>query len=225
MSLGCGHRLCLSCWKGYLVTAVNDGKLCIVYRCPGFKCPILVPDRTFKNLTESVVQEHSKMLSQAGCLPCSLTVWRYFCLFRPDVFARHQHYLLRSYVEDNRSLRWCPGARCNLAIRALRSSVQSVKCTCGHASCFQCGEESHAPVTCKQLAEWNDKCKNESETAHWIIAKSDSLGARRRMLDYAAQLAHLALWFIARVLSHSTKKCPKCGVRIEKSQGCNHVRS
>ncbi len=54
LSLGCGHRFCKSCFATYLVTAVNDGKLCIVSRCPGFKCPILVPDRTFKNLTESV---------------------------------------------------------------------------------------------------------------------------------------------------------------------------
>lgn len=144
-----------------MLTAVNDGKLCIVSRCPGFKCPILVPDKTFKNLTAS------------------------------DVFERHQSYLLRSYVEDNRLLRWCPGQRCTLAVRVFNTSLLSVKCRCGHSFCFQCAEESHAPVSCKQLSAWNDKCKNESETAHWIIA--------------------------------NTKKCPKCGVRIEKSQGCNHM--
>ena len=56
---------------------------------------------------------------------------------------------------------------------------------------MQCGEESHAPVGCEQLSQWLQKCKNESETAHWIIA--------------------------------NTRKCPKCSIRIEKNQGCNHV--
>jgi ariadne-1 len=88
------------------------------------------------------------------------------------VFARHQNYLLRSYVEDNRSLRWCPGQRCNLAVRSFNSSLMVVKCRCSFSFCFQCNEESHAPITCAQLAAWNEKCNNESETAHWIIAKS-----------------------------------------------------
>jgi len=161
VALGCGHRFCRSCWTGYLNAAVQDGKLCIISHCPGFKCPVLVPDKTFKNLTDAAV------------------------------FERHQHYLLRSYVEDNRLLRWCPAQRCNLAVRVFNSALMAVKCRCGHSFCFQCAEESHAPVSCAQLAAWNDKCKNESETAHWIIA--------------------------------NTKKCPKCGVRIEKSQGCNHM--
>jgi hypothetical protein len=189
LALGCGHRFCRTCWTTYLNTAVADGKLCIVSRCAGFKCPVLVPDQTFKNLTESATQ-----CAHCGCMvrnQCSLTQHMRCCFHRPAVFEKHQHYLLRSYVEDNRLLRWCPAQRCNLAVRVFNSALLAVKCRCGHSFCFQCAEESHAPVTCAQLAAWNDKCKNESETAHWIIA--------------------------------NTKKCPKCGVRIEKSQGCNHM--
>jgi len=69
-------------------------------------------------------------------------------------------------------MRWCPGQRCNLAVRVFSSAVMTVKCRCGQSFCFHCGEENHAPVSCVRLAEWNEKCKNESETAHWIIAKS-----------------------------------------------------
>lgn len=88
-------------------------------------------------------------------------------------------------------LRWCPGQRCNLAVRVFNAAQLTVKCRCGFAFCFRCAEEDHAPANCDQLSEWLQKCKNESETAHWIIA--------------------------------NTKKCPKCAIRIEKNQGCNHV--
>jgi len=140
LALGCAHRFCLNCWGHYLETAVSDGRLCIVTRCAGFKCPVLVSDAAFKELTT------------------------------PDVYHRHQMFLLRSYVEDNRLMRWCPAQRCSYAVRALNSSLSAVKCRCGYAFCFKCGEESHAPVSCDQLSAWLEKCKNESETAHWIIA-------------------------------------------------------
>lgn len=95
-------------------------------------------------------------------------------------------------------MRWCPGQRCNLAVRVFSSAVMTVKCRCGQAFCFHCGEENHAPVSCVRLAEWNEKCKNESETAHWIIAKSVRLGAaagirgmRLSMLRFAVTHAHV----------------------------------
>jgi ariadne-1 len=69
-------------------------------------------------------------------------------------------------------MRWCPAARCTFAVRALQSSLSAVKCRCGTPFCFQCGEDNHDPVTCAQLQEWQQKCKNESETAHWIIANT-----------------------------------------------------
>ena len=129
-------------------------------------------------------------------------------------------------------MHWCPGQRCNLAVRVLNSAVMTVKCRCGHAFCPHCAEDNHAPVSCARLAEWNEKCKNESETAHWIIAKSvlaqawkEAAGGRLGSVMARAARAHqrhVALCFF--VAFSSTKKCPKCAVRIEKSQGCNHVR-
>lgn len=103
---------------------------------------------------------------------------------------RFQTSVLRSFVEDSAKIRWCPAPGCENAIKG-DVGVTSVVCNCGFKFCFQCGEEEHAPVSCKNLTLWLDKCRNESETAHWIIA--------------------------------NTKKCPKCMVRIEKNQGCNHM--
>ncbi|KAF1323544.1 Ariadne-like ubiquitin ligase, partial [Globisporangium splendens] len=108
----------------------------------------------------------------------------------PDDFIKYSRYVLRSYVDINKCVKWCPSPGCNKAISSA-GGLSSVSCSCGCVFCLRCGEEAHAPVTCEQLASWQEKCKNESETANWILA--------------------------------NTKKCPKCSVRIEKNQGCNHM--
>ncbi|RHY35497.1 hypothetical protein DYB32_000016 [Aphanomyces invadans] len=95
-------------------------------------------------------------------------------------YARFQEYLLRSFVDINKTVKWCPAPGCD---KAIASS--------GGLSTVSCGDEAHMPVSCEQLATWLEKCRNESETANWILA--------------------------------NTKKCPKCAIRIEKNQGCNHM--
>jgi ariadne-1 len=47
------------------------------------------------------------------------------------------------------------------------------KChACDTSFCLKCGVEPHAPVTCQHLAKWQEKCRNESETANWILANT-----------------------------------------------------
>ena len=55
---------------------------------------------------------------------------------------------------------------------ATGSGVTSVRCLCNNLFCFKCGEEGHDPCNCQQLAEWALKCRNESETANWILANT-----------------------------------------------------
>ena len=47
---------------------------------------------------------------------------------------------------------------------AIGSGVGTVRCSCSYPFCFRCGEEAHEPTSCAQLAEWTQKCTNESET-------------------------------------------------------------
>jgi ariadne-1 len=115
-------------------------------------------------------------------------VWKK--LVNPADYKKYSRYLLRSFVDINKCVKWCPSPGCDKAISS-SGGCSSVTCTCGCSFCLRCGEESHSPITCEQLASWQEKCRNESETANWILA--------------------------------NTKKCPKCAVRIEKNQGCNHM--
>jgi ariadne-1 len=67
-------------------------------------------------------------------------------------------------------MRYCPAAGCDKV--AIGSAVTTVRCECSYPFCFRCGEEAHDPANCAQLAEWAQKCMNESETANWILANT-----------------------------------------------------
>lgn len=67
-------------------------------------------------------------------------------------------------------MRYCPAAGCDKV--AVGSGISCINCSCGNPFCFRCGEESHTPCSCAQLAEWMTKCSNESETANWILANT-----------------------------------------------------
>uniref|UniRef100_A0AAV1VI51 RBR-type E3 ubiquitin transferase n=1 Tax=Peronospora matthiolae TaxID=2874970 RepID=A0AAV1VI51_9STRA len=158
--MGCGHVYCLGCWKPYLSLKIGEGPVCVTTTCPAHGCKEVVSESIFEKIVDA------------------------------QDYLKYARYLLRSFVDINRGVKWCPSPGCSKAIISA-GGLSSVTCTCGCVFCLRCGEEAHAPVSCDQLASWQEKCRNESETANWILA--------------------------------NTKKCPKCSVRIEKNQGCNHM--
>lgn len=111
-------------------------------------------------------------------------------LAQGDAYSKYSTYVTQNFIESNKSYRYCPAANCSQV--AIGSGVTNVKCPCGNKFCFRCGDDAHEPCSCAHLEAWNLKCRNESETANWIIV--------------------------------NTKKCPSCASRIEKNQGCNHMK-
>ena len=87
-----------------------------------------------------------------------------------EIYEKYDMYVTRNFIETSKNMRYCPAAGCDKV--AVGSGISCVQCTCGHPFCFRCGEESHAPCSCDQLAEWMTKCTNESETANWILANT-----------------------------------------------------
>jgi len=168
----CGHEFCIHCWKNFIATMLKDGHTSLLKTCPQDGCKEIV--------TEEEVAKVS-----------------------PEALPKYQSFQLRSFVDLNATCRWCPGPGCE-RIAALStdangsSNLQFTDSTiiatcdsCDTSFCLKCGEEPHAPLACKYLSRWHEKCRNESETANWILA--------------------------------NTKACRRCGSRIEKNQGCNHM--
>ena len=84
---------------------------------------------------------------------------------------KYRYYMTRNFIETNKSFRWCPSAGCEKVVIA-GPGITTIPCSCGNPFCFKCGEEAHDPVCCPYLAEWSQKCSNESETANWILANT-----------------------------------------------------
>lgn len=148
ISMPCGHEFCETCWYGYIANALEKGPLCVRETCPQAGC--------------------SELLSEEEVGRAA-----------PDLLPKFENYQLRSFVETYGLTRWCPGPGCGQVALAPGSggvfadAGGVAKChACDTSFCLKCGVEPHAPVTCQHLAKWQEKCRNESETANWILANT-----------------------------------------------------
>eukprot|EP00956_Cyclotella_meneghiniana_P026671 scaffold58259_cov107-Cyclotella_meneghiniana.AAC.1 len=148
IAMPCGHEFCETCWYGFIHNALEKGPLCVRETCPQAGC------------NELITQEE---VARAA----------------PDLLPKFESYQLRSFVETYGMTRWCPGPGCEQVAVAPGSGGTFAdgggiaSCDkCSTTFCLKCGEEPHSPVTCKHLALWQEKCRNESETANWILANT-----------------------------------------------------
>ena len=104
-------------------------------------------------------------------------------------------------VDLSPNLNFCLGKNCNLTFKSeekfitadLKLPQMDAVCSCGTIICLKCGSPGHEPLTCEMYADWD---KNLQDVL-------DSLDANWK--------------------KKNTKKCPKCGVDIQKNQGCMHM--
>eukprot|EP00980_Cylindrotheca_fusiformis_P007356 scaffold1525_cov142-Cylindrotheca_fusiformis.AAC.156 len=149
LAMPCGHVFCLDCWHDFCANAVEEGPVCVRATCPEASCEEV--------MTEVEVQKAA-----------------------PDCSQKFLNYQLRSFVESSTLTRWCPGKGCERVACAQTASAMEQDDNVAHCDgcctsfCMVCGEEPHAPSGCRDLALWNEKCRNESETANWILANTKS---------------------------------------------------
>eukprot|EP00455_Lapot_gusevi_P043652 TRINITY_DN5339_c0_g1_i3.p1 TRINITY_DN5339_c0_g1~~TRINITY_DN5339_c0_g1_i3.p1 ORF type:complete len:585 (-),score=114.62 TRINITY_DN5339_c0_g1_i3:14-1768(-) len=133
-ALACEHRFCVECWKNHLKCAIRSGgpsgASCLFLTCPGEKCSLIVGEEVFAHLLE-----------------------------RP-VFEKYLERLIKSFVDDNDAVTWCPSPRCNNAV-AFSRRRKTVECGCGYRFCFECLETAHAPASCQQFVKWRDLDKGD----------------------------------------------------------------
>lgn len=141
IAAACGHRYCNECWKGYTGASVSEGPGCLALRCPNPSCSVAVGLDMINNLATDEDKE------------------------------KYSRYLVRSYIEDNRNIKWCPSPGCEFAVDfAVDSESYDVRCNCSHSFCWNCTEEMHRPVDCETVAKWISKNSSEAENTEWILA-------------------------------------------------------
>ncbi|TYI88323.1 hypothetical protein E1A91_D04G200300v1 [Gossypium mustelinum] len=139
--MDCGHAFCNDCWTEHFVVKINEGQSKRI-RCMAHKCNAICDEAVVRNL---VGKRH------------------------PDLAEKFDRFLLESYIEDNRMVKWCPSTpHCGNAIRVEDDEFCEVECSCGVQFCFSCLSEAHSPCSCMMWELWMKKCRDESETVNWI---------------------------------------------------------
>ncbi|KAE8008459.1 hypothetical protein FH972_004970 [Carpinus fangiana] len=139
----CGHCFCNNCWTEHFIVKINEGQSRRI-RCMAHKCNAICDEAVIRNL---VNKRH------------------------PDMAEKFDRFLLESYIEDNKRVKWCPSTpHCGNAIRIEDDEFCEVECSCGLQFCFSCLSEAHSPCSCLMWELWAKKCRDESETVNWITA-------------------------------------------------------
>ncbi|XP_057964244.1 probable E3 ubiquitin-protein ligase ARI2 isoform X2 [Malania oleifera] len=139
--MDCSHSFCNNCWTEHFIVKINEGQSKRI-RCMAHKCNAICDEVIVRNL---VSKRH------------------------PDLAEKFDRFLLESYIEDNKMVKWCPSVpHCGNAIRVEDDEFCEVECSCGMQFCFSCLTEAHSPCSCIMWELWTKKCRDESETVNWI---------------------------------------------------------
>ena len=112
----------------------------------------------------------------------------------PEGLAKLQQAALRSFVEWNSLLAYCPTASCGLAAAHTqqRAPPELLGCGCGASFCVLCGEPPHWPLSCSRRKRWTSLL-NQSPDAKMIISLTrpcPSCGVRTQRAHGYAHLVH-----------------------------------
>ncbi|MCL7039926.1 hypothetical protein MKW94_023118 [Papaver nudicaule] len=142
--MDCGHNFCNKCWTEHFIIKINEGQSRRI-RCMAHGCDTICD--------EAIVR---KLVSAKDI----------------DLAERFEKFLLESYIEDNKKVKWCPSVpHCGNAIRVGHDEYCEVECLCGLQFCFCCSLEVHSPCSCVMWKLWTQKC-HESKTVNWISSNT-----------------------------------------------------
>jgi ariadne-1 len=91
-------------------------------------------------------------------------------LVDPTVCSKYNEFCVKNFIESCKFMHLCPSAGCDKV--AVGTGITNVNCLCGEPFCFRCGEQAHDPCTCDMLMMWLQKCKDDSETANWLLVNT-----------------------------------------------------
>ncbi|XP_038721807.1 probable E3 ubiquitin-protein ligase ARI7 [Tripterygium wilfordii] len=150
----CVHPFCEFCWSRYIGTSIGEGPGCLNLRCPDPSCHSAID----QDMVNRWASDEDK--------------------------EKYHRYLVRSYIEDNRKIKWCPAPGCEYAIDFDdRGSNFDVSCLCSYDFCWNCTEEAHRPVDCGTVGKWILKNSSESENTNWILANSKPCPKCKRPIE------------------------------------------
>lgn len=153
--LNCGHWFCNDCWTGFLISQINDGAKCVFASCMGMRC--------------TLAHNH-----KFGCACNEKVPSTMFARFvkDPALMAKYTRWVLDTFVEGQRTVKWCPRPGCGRAVCYPSGGAKDITCVCGHRFCFSCLEAAHSPIDCDLVRSWMVKEKSDDATQMWLDART-----------------------------------------------------
>ena len=184
-AMTCGHGYCDDCWAGTLAAGMERGRACIHDTCPEPSCDIKI---------------HGD-------------VWASALRFRPDAQQRLTSLALRSFVEFNSLLAYCPTDSCGRAAAHVQHGAppEVVRCDCGAGYCVLCGEAPHWPLSCVWRRKWHELL-NRSPDAEAIMQCTRPCPACGVRTQRSAGCMHISC------TQCNTEWCWGCGLMGKKGE-------
>ncbi|XVF63939.1 hypothetical protein PTKIN_Ptkin09bG0126800 [Pterospermum kingtungense] len=163
--MDCGHYFCNDCWTEHFIVKINEGQSRRI-RCMAHKCNAVCDEEKIRQLVSTR---------------------------DPNLSEKFDRFLLESYIEDNRRVKWCPSVpHCGNAIRIEDDELCEVECPCGMQFCFCCLSEAHSPCSCFIWELWSKKCQDESETVNWITTNTKPCPKCRKPVEKNGGCNHVS---------------------------------
>ena len=166
--LRCGHRFyCQGCWKSYLSEKAEAAAATLGTKCIQKGCDARLTRENWESLAKPDDLKRYVALYSITCSRCLLLICIAF-------WFRYRYFFMKSFVDTNPKLGFCPNPACDRAVRytGFGRPMDVVECTCGARYCFACGLENHNPVTCEMVTRWRDRNQDEQESLKLIAATS-----------------------------------------------------
>ncbi|MBA0565871.1 hypothetical protein Golob_010726 [Gossypium lobatum] len=161
-STSCGHRYCNDCWSSYIKTAIADGPQSLLLTCPHPSCRAAVGE----DMVGLFASEKEK--------------------------NKYSSYIVMSYIESKKMIKWCPGPGCENAIDFVAGSENlDVSCLCSHSFCWNCTQDAHRPVDCETVTKWMSKNSSESGNVNYILAFTKPCPKCKRPIEKNMGCSHM----------------------------------
>ncbi|KAG5463595.1 MAG: hypothetical protein BJ554DRAFT_6189, partial [Olpidium bornovanus] len=236
----CGHRFCHDCYEHYLTQKIKEEGESRNIQCMQTGCNVVVDEKAVGSIVDAAVfarlvvsffvihPSRSTLVVPGGIAGCSTDFFphlRKFCRFR-----RYKTLLIRTYVDDNDFLRWCPAPGDFRLENCVLFLVSPAPLTLSGIFFFCCLPHSSE---CEYALECHVSPKFLSTIVPTVVCRCGhrfcfGCGVAdhqpcvcvlvKKWLRKCEDDSETANW-----ISANTKECTKCKSTIEKNGGCNHM--
>lgn len=139
-------------------------------------------------------------------------------LVSQDMYSKYEKFLLQTALDTMSDMEICPRPNCQARVLMEVDSTIGECPNCTYAFCIFCKKASHGVAPCSIKTAEFKKLKDDWEQANEEERSFMEKKFGRKKLQHVLEEVVSDEWVKA-----NSKKCPKCGLSIQKIEGCNKM--